>query len=103
MPFAVALLGDARLAGIQQIKGRNDGIADSALRLEVDLVSGLPGLFDGVLKIGHGSVLLREPVAVEPSSGLSATFSHPEDGRRHIGSSAFARGKAMGEGGRQAG
>ncbi len=41
-----------------------------------------------------------------PSSAFG-TFSHPrakpEDGRRHISSCAFARGGAMGEGGRQAG
>jgi 23S rRNA (cytidine1920-2'-O)/16S rRNA (cytidine1409-2'-O)-methyltransferase len=40
--------------------------------------------------------------AREPSSGLSATFSHPADGRRRKRRSAFSR-VFVGDGGRQAG
>ena len=58
MPLAIALLGDTGLARIQQVEGGRDRIAHRALGLEVDLVSGLPGLFDGALKIGHGCPLV---------------------------------------------
>ena len=54
MPVAIALLSDARLAGIEQVEGSVHCVPHGTPGLEVDLVAGLPGLFDGGLKIGHG-------------------------------------------------
>src|SRR4051794_8942521 len=89
LPFVAHLLGDARLARIQQGKRRLDRLADCALGVDADIGPVLPGGIYGLGKLIAGH---RDTLAGDESRGVSnpASACHPRGVTRSAGQRAFS-------------